>query len=230
MEKTHESVRRFLDKSFLALVKIGVVGALIPVIFVLLRAPDHFGYVQADAEIVRSYVQCEISESAAARIGERARWWDCKAAADLRAAHPGVNLRITSTEFADYRFSLPNGQVQNVSAPTTFFDMGRPQPGRIVPILYSPTNPGQVKMDLLPKHWVFLGFFGLIGMATGMLGWQLRENQSDIAGRVTNWLQKVQKQNRFAAGPAPEPVAAVPAKSPAPGPLRSDGRRTLGIG
>jgi len=182
MEKSDENVRKFLDTSFLALVKIGVVGALIPVIFALLRAQDHYGYVHADAEIIRSYVQCEISESAAARIGQRARWWDCKAAGGLQTAHPGINMRITSTEFVDYRFSLPNGQVQTVSAPTTVFYIGRPEPGGIVPILYSPTNPAQVKMVLLAKHWVFLAFFGLFGMAIGALGWKLRENRICRAG------------------------------------------------
>lgn len=204
MATLEEKINTFLDFGFQALIKIGVVGALIPLVFVILRAQDHYGHVRTEAEIIGAAVRCDISEPGARAIGKQGGWWDCAAATDLQRANPKVPLGIMSSELVTYRFNDAKGEVRTVSVPMTVFDMGRPEPGLIVPILYSPVDPTRVKAVLRLEHWAFLSFLGLSGLMIGAAGWQLRTGRAEMAAKV-------------------------PAKTPTRPPLRSSGR-SLGLG
>lgn len=220
-----DRIGKWLDFSFLALIKLGAIAALVPLVLVAWRAQAHSGYRSVEAEITGSSVQCRISESAARKTGKRSHWWDCDDVGTLQRAFPNVDLDIASASFIHYRFALPNGTVRDVAAEAGFFDLSDPEPGTIVPVVYAPDNPIEVAAVLRLEHWAFFAFIGLLGLTTGVAGWWLRERREELAARLAAWLER-----------EPEDVATFtedwPEDEHIPGTLPTRGRdgRHLGVG
>ena len=189
MEKLDDKIDSLLDFGLVALIKIGAVCAVLPLVFAALRTHDHYGYVRTDAEVVRTFKQCEISASAAIMIEKRARWWDCKSAKSLQRAFPRVDLEIRKSEFTEFRFALRNGQVQHAVRPQSLLDMSRPDAGQFVPIVYWPGEPQNVKTLLTMEVLWKLSLIGLAGLTLSVTGWQLRSRRTYFTGRICRWIR-----------------------------------------
>ncbi len=224
LENLHDRINSLLDFSLLALVKIGAVLAVLPLVFAALRTHDHYGYARADAVVVRTFKQCEISASAADRIGKRPRWWDCKSAKSLQRAFPTTDLKVRRSEFTEFRFVLPNGHVQQAVSRTSPFDMSRPDPGQFVPIVYWPDEPNKVKTLLTMEALGKLSLVGLVGLTLSMSGWRLRSRRAYLAIRICRWIRA--KDEADADPEITDPVKSSGGRAVS---LRGN-RRGLGVG
>jgi len=159
-----DRIGKWLDFSFLALIRLGAAVALLPLVFAVLRTQDHQGFRPVQAEVTGTAEQCRISERAASRIGKRSHWWDCKEAANLQRAFPSVDLEITSEPFVRYRFVLPRGELIETGEAAGLLERADPTVGAIVPLLYSPADPKQVRTVLGLEQWAILAMIGLAGL------------------------------------------------------------------
>lgn len=225
LEKSDDKIVNGLDIGLVLLMKAGIAVAILPLIFAGLRVHDHYGYVRADAQIIRSFKQCEISRSAADAIGKRARWWDCKSAQSLQRAFPNVDLAIEKSKFSELWFVLPDGQEQKASMRLTMLDINKPEAGKILPIVYSPNDPAKVKTLLTMADLAVLSFVGLAGLLLSGMAWKLREHRTAIAARI----RFLTDREAVSVG---EPVKGNQANmsSARPLTLKGENRRTLGVG
>ncbi len=225
LENSDDRVLRLLDSGLLMLIKAGVAVAILPLIFAGLRVHDHYGFVRADAQIIRSFKQCEISSAAAEAIGKRARWWDCKSAKSLQRGFPNIDLEIEKSNFSELWFVLADGQEHRASMRLSMLAFKKPEPGKHVPIVYSPEDPAQVKALLTLADLAVLSFIGLAGLMMSGVAWRLRESRTAIANRIRYLIG----DESAVDGGSFEAVGASPGPA---GPLNSRGetRRTLGVG
>lgn len=190
MEKHCGKTVRLVDFCLKTMMKVGIAAAVLPLVFAALRTHDHYGYVRSDAQVIRTFKQCEISAQAAREIGKRARWWECKSAKSLQRAFPTVDLGISKTAFVEFWFALPGGRKQTASRPLTMLEFQKPEPGRIVPIAYAPQDPQQVKSLLTLADLAVLAAVGLAGLMMAGLAWRLQFYRRQIAAALFLWVRK----------------------------------------
>jgi hypothetical protein len=220
-----DRIGKWLDFSFLALIRLGAVVAILPLIFAMLRAQDHQGFRSVQAEVTGAAEQCRISERAARKIGKRSHWWDCKEAGNLQRAFPSFDLEISPAPFIQYRFALPSGELVETAEEAGLLERADPQAGTIVPLLYSPADPSQVRTVLGLEQWAMLALIGLSGLAATMLGWRLRERREEFAVRLADWLAGEPDEAEAFADEWPTDEHATKAL-----PMRGCDGRHLGVG
>lgn len=220
-----DRIGKWLDFSFLALIRLGAVVALLPILFAVLRAQDHQGFRSVQAEVTGSAEQCRISERAARRIGKRSHWWDCKEAANLQRAFPNADLEISSEPFISYRFALPHGQVVETAEAVGLLERADPTAGAIVPLLYSPADPTKVRTVLGLEQWAILAMIGLAGLAVAMTGWRLRQRREEFTARLADWLARQPDEAEAFADDWPTDEHSSKAL-----PMRGSDGRHLGVG
>jgi hypothetical protein len=220
-----DRIGKWLDFSFLTLIRLGAAVALLPLVFAVLRTQDHQGFRAVQAEVTGSAEQCRISERAASRIGKRSHWWDCKEAANLQRAFPSVDLEISSEPFIRYRFVLPRGELIETGEAAGLLDRADPTVGAIVPLLYSPADPKQVRTVLGLGQWAILAMIGLAGLGVATTGWRLRERRDEFAARLADWLEQEPDAADAFADDWPTDEHATKAL-----PMRGSDGRHLGVG